>query len=136
MSAAAPVRQSAVLHRCSTPSASFASLHQFHRLPLRPCTSEHSCCRLQHWAAAAGADCAALLVHREKFEELTTKERELNAFLDAFPQRRAAKQQELSSKQEAITNLLDKLNRLHALTATALPGKEQYQQLKVRDAAE
>ena len=77
-----------------------------------------------------------LLVHREKFEELTAKERELNAFLDAFPQRRAAKQQELSSKQEAITNLLDKLNRLHALTATALPGKEQYQQLKVRAAAE
>eukprot|EP00878_Enallax_costatus_P039192 GHUV01044749.1.p1 GENE.GHUV01044749.1~~GHUV01044749.1.p1 ORF type:complete len:154 (+),score=77.15 GHUV01044749.1:210-671(+) len=68
---------------------------------------------------------------REKFQELVTKERELNAFLDAFPQRKAAKQEELNAKAEAITAVLDRLNKLQASTGGALPSQGQFQQLKV-----
>lgn len=61
-----------------------------------------------------------------------TKERELNAFLDAFPQRKAAKQDELSAKAEAITTVLERLNKLQASTGAALPNQGQFQEMKVR----
>lgn len=70
---------------------------------------------------------------REKFEELQAKERELNAFLDAFPQRKAAKQSELTAKQEAIVAVLERMNKLQAITDAALPSHSQYQQMKVRE---
>lgn len=60
-----------------------------------------------------------------------SKERELNAFLDAFPQRKAAKQDELTAKSEAITSVLEKLNRLHAAVTSALPSQGEFQQMKV-----
>lgn len=72
---------------------------------------------------------------REKFQELLTKERELLAFLDAFPQRKAAKQDELNTKAEAITAVLDRLNKLQAAAGGALPSQGQFQQLKVCKAA-
>jgi Skp family chaperone for outer membrane proteins len=45
---------------------------------------------------------------------LKAKERELTGFMDAFPQRRAAKQAELTAKQEAIVALLQHLTDLQA----------------------
>lgn len=63
---------------------------------------------------------------RAKYDELRAKERELNAFVDAFPQRRAAKQAELTAKQEAIVALLHHLTDLQAgnvsTTAAAAAG--------------
>jgi hypothetical protein len=49
------------------------------------------------------------LLCRAKFEELRTKERELTGFIDTFPQRRSAKQAELSAKQDNILRLLEHL---------------------------
>lgn len=73
------------------------------------------------------------LSYREKFEELKAKEKELVAFLDAFPQRKAAKAGELAAKQEAIVAGLERMNKLQALTdAAALPSQGQFQQMKVR----
>ncbi|KAF6253295.1 intraflagellar transport protein IFT-71/74 [Scenedesmus sp. NREL 46B-D3] len=68
---------------------------------------------------------------REKFEELKAKEKELNAFLDAFPQRKAAKAAELAAKQEAVAAGLERMSKLQALTdAAALPSQGQFQQMK------
>lgn len=51
--------------------------------------------------------CAVITPHtRAKYDELRAKERELTAFMDAFPQRRAAKQQEMQAKQDTIVALL------------------------------
>jgi hypothetical protein len=69
---------------------------------------------------------------REKFEELKAKEKELNTFLDAFPQRKAAKAAELAAKQEAVVAGLERMSKLQALTdAAALPSQGQFQQMKV-----
>ncbi|KAF8068364.1 IFT74 [Scenedesmus sp. PABB004] len=70
-------------------------------------------------AAAAGPNAAAPLgqddaSRREKFGELVGKERELRAFMDAFPQRRAAKAAELAARGEAINAALARLAALRA----------------------
>jgi intraflagellar transport protein 74 len=63
---------------------------------------------------------------------LKAKEKELNAFLDAFPQRKAAKAAELAAKQEAVVAGLERMSKLQALTdAAALPSQGQFQQMKV-----
>lgn len=66
---------------------------------------------------------------RAKYDELRAKERELTGFMDAFPQRRAAKQAELTAKQEAIVALLQHLTDLQAgapaTATTTAPGDGQ-----------
>jgi DNA repair exonuclease SbcCD ATPase subunit len=59
---------------------------------------------------------------RAKYDELRAKERELTGFMDTFPQRRAAKQAELSAKQEAIVALLQHLTDLQSGGAAATAG--------------
>lgn len=61
-------------------------------------------------------------LYRAKYDELRGKERELTAFIDAFPQRRAAKQQELTAKQEAIVKLLQHLTDMQQGTAGGTAG--------------
>lgn len=55
-----------------------------------------------------------LRVPREKYSELITKERELHAFMDAFPQRRAAKVAELAATSDAVNATLQRASRVIA----------------------
>lgn len=78
-------------------------------------------------AAAPAADDAS---RREKYEELVTKERELNAFLDSFPSKRAAKMGELQERSDAISATLERITKLEGLAASALPSQRKFREMK------
>jgi hypothetical protein len=69
---------------------------------------------------------------REKFEELKLKEKELAAFMDDFPHKRAAKLAELSGAQDAIVAAMERLSKLNSLAGGAMPSKGQFQDMQVR----
>eukprot|EP00877_Chromochloris_zofingiensis_P002084 jgi/Chrzof1/11877/Cz06g13080.t1 len=88
-------------------------------------------------SAAAGSNTAGNAApakddpaRREKYEELVAKERELNAFLDAFPERKASKLAELASRQDAIVAVLERINKLQSVAGGALPTKGQFQDMQ------
>lgn len=49
---------------------------------------------------------------REKFQELVAKEQDLSNFMDGFPGRKAAKIEEMRTRQDAIVGQLEKINKL------------------------
>jgi intraflagellar transport protein 74 len=69
---------------------------------------------------------------REKFEELVQKERELNNFMDSFPSSKAEKLGEKQSREDAILNCLDKINKLQQITKSALPSQKKFKEMQVR----
>lgn len=68
---------------------------------------------------------------REKYEELKTKERELAAFMDAFPAERSARADQLEALQEGVTAALERLSKLSAISGGAMPSKGQFQEMQV-----
>lgn len=77
--------------------------------------------------AASAADEAS---KREKFEELVAKERDLNNFLDSFPSRKAAKTAEKQQKEDSIVQLLEKVNKLEAISTSALPTQRRFKEMQ------
>ncbi|KAI8472521.1 MAG: hypothetical protein J3K34DRAFT_457787 [Monoraphidium minutum] len=57
----------------------------------------------------APGDAADEQARREKYQELCAKEREIAAFIDAFPSRRDAKRRELAERQDAVAAALERL---------------------------
>jgi hypothetical protein len=67
---------------------------------------------------------------REKYNELCTKERDLAAFVDSFPARRAIKYQEVADGQAQVAAALERIGRLQALAAGGLPSAGQFRELQ------
>ncbi|KIZ05137.1 intraflagellar transport protein 74/72 [Monoraphidium neglectum] len=74
--------------------------------------------RQQQAGAAGGGGCGGVRAdaederaRREKFEELCAKDREITAFMDAFPARREDKRRELAERRDAAEAAIERLAR-------------------------
>ncbi len=73
--------------------------------------------------------------HREKFDELITKEKDVNEFMETFDSTFAQRSAELSAKQAEIVNLLNRIHKFASMSTDALPSANKFRELQVRERA-